>query len=202
MRKARQKIVKYLPDETVVSKIYVIRGQKVMLDFDLAALYEVETKRLNQQVKRNIERFSEEFMFRLTVKEWQNMRSQFVTASSQDVHFQTNKKMRSQIATASQKRRNTNVTPYVFTEHGVAMVANVLKSERAIKMSVMIVKAFIQLRKQILDYATLAEQVKALKHHLTEHDAQLNQIYDTLENLLDQKTEQQTWENRKRIGFK
>jgi len=202
MWKAKQKIVKYLPDETVVSKIYVIRGQKIMLDFDLAALYEVETKRLNEQVKRNIERFSEEFMFRLTVKEWQNMRSQIVTASSQDIHFQTNKKMRSQIATASQKRRNTNVTPYVFTEHGGAMVANVLKSERAIKMSVMIVKAFIQLRKQILDYATLAEQVKALKHHLIEHDAQLNQIYDTLENLLDQKTEQQTWENRKRIGFK
>ena len=173
-----------------------------MLDFDLAALYEVETKRLNQQVKRNIERFSEEFMFRLTVKEWQNMRSQIVTASSQDIHFQTNKKMRSQIVTASQKRRNTNVTPYVFTEHGVAMVANVLKSERAIKMSVMIVRTFIQLRKQILDYATLAEQVKALKLHLSEHDAQLNQIYDTLEKLSDQKTEQQTWKDRKRIGFK
>jgi len=128
-----------VPDELVMSKILLIRGKKVMIDRDLAELYGVTTFRLNEQVKRNIERFSEEFMFRLTVKEWQNMRSQIVTASSQDIHFQTNKKMRSQIATASQKRRNTNVTPYVFTEHGDAMVANVLKSERAIKMSVMIV---------------------------------------------------------------
>jgi hypothetical protein len=202
MRKTKQKIVKYVPDETVVSKIYIIRGQKVMLDFDLAALYEVETKRLNEQVKRNIERFSEEFMFRLNVKELQNMRSQVVTGSSQTTHFQKNKTMWSQNATTSQKNRKTHNTPYAFTEHGVAMVANVLKSERAIKMSVMIVRAFIQLRKQMLDYATLAEQVKALKLHLREHDVQLNQIYDTLENLLDQKAEQQTWQNRERIGFK
>jgi hypothetical protein len=141
-------------------------------------------------------------MFRLTAKEWQNMRSQIVIAYPQQVNFQLNKNMRSQIATASQNRRNTNSTPYVFTEHGIAMAANVLKSELAIKMSVMIIRTFIQLRKQVLDYATLAEQVKALKHHLSEHDAQLNLIYDTLENFLDQKAEQQNWENRKRIGFK
>jgi len=202
MPKAKPKTIAYVPDETVVRKIYVIRGQKVMLDFDLAALYQVPTKQLNQQVKRNIERFSEEFMFRLTVKEWQNMRSQIATASPQKTSYQSDRTMRSQFVTASQKKRNANNTPYVFTEHGVAMVANVLKSERAIKMSVMIIRTFIQLRRQFFDYATLTEQVKALKLHLKEHDVQLNQIYDTLENLLDQKAEEKTWENRKRIGFK
>ncbi len=110
--------------------------------------------------------------------------------------------MRSQNATASQVKRNINVTPYAFTEHGVAMVATVLKTERAVKMSVAIVKTFIQLRRQILDYDSLAKQIKALKYHLDGHDAQLNQIYDAIENLLDEKAEQKSWENRPRIGFK
>ncbi|MEI9909403.1 MAG: ORF6N domain-containing protein [Bacteroidota bacterium] len=178
----KNKIVKFIPDETIISKIYVIRDQKVMLDFDLAVLYEVTTKALNQAVKRNIDRFPGEFIFRLTKKEWLNMRSQFVTAS--------------------QKKRNINITPYAFTEHGVAMLANILKSERAVKMSIVIVKTFIQLRKHILDYSKLAEQIKELKLHIGGHDAQLNQIYNAIENLLDDKAEQKTWDNRKRIGFK
>lgn len=115
---------------------------------------------------------------------------------------QENVIMRSQNATASQVKRNINVTPYAFTEHGVAMVATVLKTERAVKMSVAIVKTFIQLRRQILDYDSLAKQIKALKYHLDGHDAQLNQIYDAIENLLDEKAEQKSWENRPRIGFK
>lgn len=123
---AKQSIIKVTPDETIIRKIYVIRGHKVMLDFDLSALYEVETKRLNEQVKRNIERFPDDFMFRLTTKEWQTMRSQFATASE-------SKNVQSQIATASQNKRNTNVTPYAFTEHGVTMLASVLKSEKAVK---------------------------------------------------------------------
>lgn len=199
---ARKDIVKYVPDEVIVNKIYVIRGHKVMLDYDLAALYEVETRRLNEQVKRNLEKFPPEFMFRLRAKEWQIMRSQIATSSTQGIHFQPAKTMRSQIATASQSKRNINVTPYAFTEHGVAMVANVLKSERAVKMSIAVVKTFIQLRKQFLDYTALAEQIKALKLHLDGHDAQLNQIYDAIENLLDKKAEQETWQERRRIGFK
>ncbi|MDX2048792.1 MAG: hypothetical protein SFU87_18535 [Chitinophagaceae bacterium] len=115
---------------------------------------------------------------------------------------QENVIMRSQNATASQVKRNINVTPYAFTEHGVAMVATVLKTERAVKMSVAIVKTFIQLRRQILDYDSLAKQIKALKYHLDGHDAQLNLIYDAIENLLDEKAEQKSWENRPRIGFK
>jgi L-lactate utilization protein LutC len=120
-------------DEKIISKIHLICGQNVMLDFDLAELYEVETKRLNEQVKRNIERFPKDFMFRLTAKEWQTMRSQIATASTQDINLQQVVNMRSQIAPASQRKRNIEITPYAFTEHGVTMLASVLKSERAVK---------------------------------------------------------------------
>ncbi|HKC35945.1 MAG TPA: ORF6N domain-containing protein [Chitinophagaceae bacterium] len=108
----------------IQQKIFEIRGQNVMLDFDLAALYGVETRRLNEQVKRNLERFPSDFMFRLTLKKWEIIRSQNATASGKP-----NTK-RSQIATASQKKRNIKVTPYAFTEHGVTMLANVLKSKK------------------------------------------------------------------------
>jgi cell division protein FtsB len=182
MATSKKDIVKFIPDEIIINKIFVIRGQKVMLDYDLAVLYEVSTKVLNQAVKRNADRFSPEFMFRLTKKEWVNMRSQIVTAS--------------------QSKRNINVMPFAFTEHGVAMVAMILKSERAVKMSMAIVKTFIQLRKQILDYDSLAKQIKALKLHLDGHDAQLNQIYDAIEDMLDKKVEEKKWEERERIGFK
>jgi len=182
MAKAKRNIVKYTQTEIIINKIFLIRGHKVMLDFDLAELYDVTTKRLNEQVKRNIEKFAEEFMFRLTKKEWLNMRSQ--------------------IATAYQSKRNVNVTPYAFTEYGVAMVATVLKSEKAVKMSVAVVKTFIQLRRQILDYDSLAKQIKALKFHLDGHDVQLNQIYDAIEDLLDKKADEKKWEERERIGFK
>jgi hypothetical protein len=101
---------------SIQNRIYEIRGERVMLDFDLAALYEVSTKVLNQAVKRNIKRFPKDFMFRLTPAEWQDMRSQFVTA------YETQNSMQSQIVTASQRKRNTNVTPFAFPEQGVAML--------------------------------------------------------------------------------
>jgi hypothetical protein len=107
--------------QAIQNRIYEIRGERVMIDFDLASLYEVETKVLNQAVKRNIKRFPEDFMFRLTLTEWQNMRSQIVAASESLVS------LRSQIVTASQKKRNTNVTPYAFTEQGVAMLSGIFK---------------------------------------------------------------------------
>ena len=145
-------------DETIISKIYVIREQKVMLDFDLATLYEVETRVLNQAVKRNIERFPEDFMFILTAKEWQHMISQFVISSEQNVDSQKDRRL--QNATASQKRRKTTSAPYAFTEHGVTMLATVLKSERAVKMSIAVVRAFIGLKKSALQYNQLAIQSK------------------------------------------
>jgi phage regulator Rha-like protein len=207
MPRAKKNIIKLIPDETIIRKIYVIRGHKVMLDFDLAVLYEVETKRLNEQVKRNIDRFPEDFMFRLTQREWEAMRSQIATASAPDtmrsqIVTASKKDIRSQFATASQKKRNVNVTPYAFTEHGVTMLASILKSEKAVKMSIVVVRAFIELTRSALQYGEITKQLQALKEHLGEHDVQLNQIYDAIENLLDDKAEQKTWDNRKRIGFK
>ncbi len=206
MSKEKKNIKPLLPDETIIRKIYLIREQKVMLDFDLAVLYEVETKALNQAVKRNIDRFPEDFMLRLTSKEWLTMRSQIVTTSTQDINLQPVTLMRSQIVTSSQRKRKISLTPYAFTEHGVTMLASVLKSERAVKMSVAVVRAFISLKKSAMQYSELADQIQTLRLHLGEHDVQLNSIYGAIENLLedkvDKKVEQEMWAKRKRIGFK
>ena len=134
------------------------------------------------------------------------MRSQFVTASSEVLDLQKAKNMRSQIATASQSKRNTGVTPYAFTEHGITMLATILKSERAVKMSIAVVRAFIELKRMATNYAEIARQLKNLKDHIGEHDVQLDAIYDAIENLMDEKTEAKVkkinWEERERIGFK
>lgn len=206
MAKAKRNIIKLIPEERIVNKIHIIRDQKVMLDFDLAILYEVETKRLNEQVKRNIDRFPKDFMFRLTSKEWNFIRSQIATTSTEIIDSQSINNMRSQFATTSQTKRNTAITPYAFTEHGVTMLASVLKSERAVKMSIAVVRAFIELKKIALQYNEIIDQIENLKNHLGEHDAQLNSIYEAIEKLLDDKTDKElkeiAWKNRKRIGFK
>ena len=171
-----------------------------MLDFDLAALYEVETKVLNQAVKRNIKRFPADFMFRLTTDEWNIMRSQFVTAPDHNSEHQM--VIRSQIVTASQNKRNTAVTPYAFTEQGVAMLSGILNSDKAISMNIAIMRAFVEVRKIFLKEIDFREQLKEIKERLGEHDVQLNQIYDAMENLLDEKAAQKKWNDRPRIGFK
>ena len=190
--------------QIIREKIFEIRGQKVMLDFDLASLYEVETKVFNQAVKRNIESFPKEFMFRLTKKEWQKMRSQFVTSYEQE---KMEKEVNwSQIVTSSQTKRRNDLLPYAFTEHGVTMLASVLKSAKARKMNIEIVRAFIALRKFVMQYKEIAETLHGLRDRLDGHDAQLNQIYDALENMLDKKIEEESklemWKNRETIGFK
>ena len=206
MPKEKKNIESLLPDETIIRKIYVIREQKVMLDFDLAALYKVETKALNQSVKRNIDRFPKDFMLRLTSKEWLTMRSQIVIASSQIIDNQANTLMRSQIVTTSQKKRNTPITPDAFTEHGVTMLASVLKSERAVKMSIAVVRAFIERKKSVFPYSQFAIKIEALQVRLGEHDAQLNSIFEAIENLLgdkiDKEFDREKWRTRKRIGFR
>ena len=186
--------------QIIQQKIFEIRGQKVMLDFDLAVLYEVGTKVFNQAVKRNIDSFPDEFMFQLTKKEWDDMRSQIVTSYTQDIESQTTN--RSQIVTSSQNKRRKDLLPYAFTEHGVTMAASVLKSPKARKMNIAIVRAFIALKKFAIQYADLLEQLKELKEKVGNHDAQLNQIYDAIENLLDEKVKQKNWDERERIGFK
>jgi hypothetical protein len=188
----------------IQEKIFEIRGQKVMLDFDLAALYEVETKVFNQAVRRNIDSFPEDFMFRLTRKEWSSMRSQIVTSYIQTDDNQSVNS--SQTVTSSQKKRRKDLLPYAFTEHGVTMLASILKSPIARKMNIAIVRAFIALRKFAIQYKDILEQLDGLREKIGSHDAQLNQIYEALENMLDKKAEEENkleaWNNRKRIGFK
>lgn len=170
----------------IQQRIYEIRGQKVMLDFDLSVLYEVETKVLNQAVNRNKDRFPKDFMFRLTRDEYNILRSQFVTLETG-------------------KGKYSKYNPYAFTEHGITMLASVLRSSTAIKMNIAIIRAFIALRKFVIQYKDILEQLNGLKEKIGSHDAQLNQIYEALENMLDKKVEeensQKDWQNRLRIGF-
>jgi ORF6N domain len=177
--------------QVIHSKIFEIRGQKVMLDFDLAILYEVETKVLNQSVKRNTDKFPEDFMFRLTKNEWDSLRSQIVTLEEG-------------------KGKYPKYLPYAFTEHGVTMLASVLKSKKAIDMNIAIVRAFTAMRHFANSHKDLFEQIsdlrKEIETRLGEHDTQLTAIYDALENMLDKKEEEneikQKWKKRDRIGFK
>ncbi|SDX02879.1 ORF6N domain-containing protein [Hydrobacter penzbergensis] len=181
---------------SIQQRIFEVRGHKVMLDFDLAALYEVETKVFNQSIKRNVDNFPDDFMFRLTSQEWDEITIQLDHSPGDP---DTN---RSQIVTGSQKHRSSAFLPYAFTEHGVTMLASVLKSPKARKMNIAIVRAFIALRKFALDHRGITEQLRDLQQKISEHDVQLSQIYDAIENLLDQKAEEKKWQDRERIGFK
>jgi ORF6N domain len=178
---------------SIQNRIYEIRGERVMLDFDIAALYEVETKVLNQAVKRNIERFPGDFMFRLTAPEWSAIRSQIVTTPLQGVQYQL---------IGTQVNRGYGVLPFAFTEQGVAMLSGVLRSERAVQMHIALMRAFVAIRKVLIEQNDFREQIRQIKEKLGDHDAQLGQIYEALENMLDEKAEQRKWEDRPRIGFK
>lgn len=167
-----------------------------MLDRDLASLYEIETKVLNQAVKRNINRFPKDFMFQLSKEEFEELRFQFEVSES---HYSS----RSQIVTLKNKRgQNLKYLPFVFTEQGVAMLSGVINSDKAINMNIAIMSAFIAVRQVLLRQNDIKEQLKEIKERIGEHDVQLNQIYDAMENLLDEKAAQRKWEDRERIGFK
>jgi hypothetical protein len=180
----------------IKNRIYEIRGERVILDMDLAALYEVLTKVLNQSVKRNIKRFPEDFMFQLTLEEWRTIRSQFVTTSENDTTMWSQS-----VTTSPNTRRNTSL-PYAFTEQGVAMLSGILNSEKAINMNIAIMRAFVTIRKLTLPQTDVKAQLREIKERLSEHDVQLNEIYDAMENLLDERIAQKKWEDRERIGFK
>lgn len=190
--------------EIIQDKIYEIRGEKVMLDFDLAQLYEVETRVFNQTVKRNIDSFPKDFMFRLTKKEWKDMISQIVISS--EIFSKEGTNMTSHSVISSQLKRKLSLPPYAFTEHGVAMLAGVLKSPKARKMNIAIVRAFISLKRLVHSNLSALSLIKELRDRIDEHDIQLNSIYDVLENMLDKKEEEKLqkikWGKRERIGFK
>lgn len=167
-----------------------------MLDRDLAALYEIETKALNLAVKRNNKRFPKDFMFQLTKEEWESLRFQIETIESDDA-------LRLQNETLKKGRgRHPKYLPYAFTEQGVAMISGILNSDKAIAMNIAIMRAFVEIRRILIQENDLRVQLKQIKERLGEHDAQLNQIYDAMENLLDEKASERKWEERARIGFK
>jgi hypothetical protein len=174
--------------QAIQNKIYELRSESVMLDFDLAIQYDVETKALNQAVKRNLSRFPGNFLFRLTASEWDWMRSQFVTASPL-----TTKSGFTRIV-SDQTKRNSLVLPYAFTEQGVAMLSGVLRSEKAISMNIAIMRAFVAIRKIVLQQGDLKTQFQEIRDRIGEHDTQLKEIYDAMENLLDEKAAQRKWE--------
>ena len=162
-----------IPIDRITSKIYLIRNVKVMLDRDLAELYGVETKRLKEQVRRNIERFPEDFMFELTKNELGNWRSQFAT-SNQDI-------------------MGLRIPPFVFTEHGILMLSSVLKGERAIQVNIQIMRAFTQLRKMLSTHEDLKKKIESMEK---KYDQQFQIIFEAIKQLLatDEKP-------KKKIGY-
>jgi predicted XRE-type DNA-binding protein len=164
-----------LIQERITKAIYVIRGQKVMIDSELAEMYEVETKALNQAVKRNISRFPEDFMFQLSLEEWGNLRSQF--------------------ATTSWGGRRT--PPYMFTEQGVAMLSSVLNSPIAIQVNISIMRVFVNMRQWASNYEELVKKIDEINLTQGEHNEHIRNIYQIIEDLV-----QPTFTERKPIGFK
>jgi hypothetical protein len=158
-------------------KIHEIRGTRVILDYNLSEFYQVETKVLNQAVKRNSARFPADFMFQLTQEEHDNLKSQFVTST-----WGGNRKL-----------------PYAFTEHGVTMLASILRSEKAISMSIFIVRAFIALRHLARQYEELEEKLNRLE---ATNKKQFKEIYQVLNLLVEKKQQEEDFEKRRRIGFK
>jgi ORF6N domain-containing protein len=154
-----------IPAERIERSILVLRGHKVLLDTELAALYGVTTKRLNEQVKRNRERFPDDFMFRLTPVELDNLN-------------------RSQFATGSQRHRDPRFAPYAFTEHGAIMAASVLASPRAIEMSVHVVRAFVRLREMIGANKELARKLDELERKLATHDQAIAGLIEAIRELM------------------
>src|SRR3990172_2272519 len=160
MKKAKIDII---PQESIESKIFSIRGKRVMFDRDLANLYQVETKVLNQAVKRNIQRFPDDFMFQLTKEEFNSLRSQIVTLK---------------------RGQHRKYLPYVFTEQGVAMLSSVLNSERAIQVNIAIMRAFVRLREVLSTHKKLANKLDELERKTEKHDEEIRAIFGVIRQLM------------------
>ena len=165
-----------LPDEAVISRIYLIRGEKVMLDSELSKLYGVTTGNLNKAVKRNIGRFPKDFMFQLSKKEYESLRFQIGILK---------------------RGQHAKYFPYVFTEQGVAMLSSVLNSETAIKVNIQIIRVFTKMRKMLLTNKDLLLKIEQLEKKYGDHDQQIIDLFEYLKKLVVQKNEP-----RKPLGFK
>ena len=185
--------------ERIEHVILTIRGQRVILDSDLAAIYGVTTKALNQAIRRNAERFPPDFVFRLTGEEVKDLKSQVVTSNRAGkrpsiVAASISVADRSQSVTGPQKHRNPRFRPYAITEHGALMAANVLQSPRAVEMSVFVVRAFVRLRQWLAGHAELSRRLDELEG---KYDAQFKVIFEAIRHLMDTTPPPK----RKAIGF-
>jgi phage regulator Rha-like protein len=165
-----------IPAELIIDRIYLIRNKKVMLSHDLAELYQVETKRLNEQVRRNLGRFPDRYMFKLTAQEYNSLRSQNATLK---------------------RGQHTKYPPYAFTEHGVLMLSSVLRSSRAEKINILIVDVFVELNKSLLDHKDVLLTIEKLKQQVNQQDEKVELLFNYLKKFI--KTETQP---PQKIGFK
>lgn len=168
-----------LPDEIITSKIYLIRNQKVMLDRDLAELYGVETKRLKEAVRRNINRFPKDFMFEMTKLEFNNWRTHFASSKSDT--------------------RGLRYTPFCFTEQGVAMLSSILNSPTAIKVNIQIIRVFTNTRQMLTDSLNLKLEIEEIKKKLLSHNKNIKLVFSFLDELIKKKENSKP---RRRIGYK
>ena len=178
-----EKLIKSIEDQDIINCIHIIHGQKVMLDRDLAKMYGVTTKRLNEAVKRNITRFPPDFMFQLTEEEFQILRSQIATSSSED----------KKTGWGGQR-----YMPFAFTEQGVAMLSSVLNSEIAIQVNIQIIRVYTRMRQFFLDNEELKKKIEAIEKNLVKKDEEIQTIFKILKELLVQETPPA----REPIGFK
>ncbi|MRX39307.1 ORF6N domain-containing protein [Flavobacterium sp. LC2016-23] len=169
-----------LTEENISDKIYFIRNQKVMLDSDLAMLYGVETKRLNEQVKRNLLRFPSDFMFQLTENEYNSSRSQIATLKNG-------------------RGSNLKYLPFAFTEHGILMLSSVLKSDKAIQTNIQIMRIFTKVRQMLLDTTEIKVDILQIQKKLENHDKNIELVFSYLDELTDKKENES---KRVKIGYK
>lgn len=172
-----KKDISAIPEQTLENKIYFLRGRKVMLDSDLAGLYNVETRVLNQAVNRNKERFPDDFMFQLNKPEWDNLKSHFVISSY----------------------GGRRTLPYSFTEHGILMLSSVLNSTKAIQVNIQIVRVFTKIRQVLTDQVKLNIEIAEIKKQLSNHSQNIDEVFKYLDELTSKK---EVGNSRKRIGFK
>ncbi|MDD2345627.1 MAG: ORF6N domain-containing protein [Bacteroidales bacterium] len=168
-----------MPEEVIINKIYLIRNQKVMIDRHLAELYGVETKVLKQAVKRNLERFPEDFMFEMTKEEFEIWRSQIVTSKSD--------------------KMGLRYAPFCFTEQGVTMLSCILNSKRAIEVNIRVIRVFIKMREMLVENLSLRLEIESIKKKLSNYDKSIELVFRYLDELLEK---HENPEPRKQIGFR
>jgi len=182
-----------LKPENIAQLVFFVRGEKVMFDADLAKLYGVSTKALNQALRRNRERFPDDFVFQLTAEEFAFLKSQFVTSTAEKPDSQGLRRNWSQFVTSSRKHRGARYRPYAFTEQGVAMLSSVLRSRRAVEVNIAIMRTFVQLRRLMDRNRDLARKIEALEK---KYDEQFAEVLAAIKELIAPPTPA-----KKQIGF-